>query len=102
MTETERILDQLRRANKGGAWHGPSVGETLAGVSAEMAAARPLSAAHSIWEVVLHIAAWQSAVGRRLEGDRAQLPGEEDWPPVTETSEATWGEAKNALARCAR
>ncbi|HEY3025508.1 MAG TPA: DinB family protein [Pyrinomonadaceae bacterium] len=97
MTETERILDQLKRAYKGGAWHGPSVRETLAGLSAEIAAARPISAAHSIWEVVLHIAAWQAAVGRRLGGDRAQLPTEEDWPVVIETSEAAWSEAKKAL-----
>lgn len=97
MTETERILDQLKRANKGGAWHGPSVRETLGGVPAEMAAARPVSAAHSIWEVVLHIAAWQAAVGHRLEGDRAQLPSEEDWPRVIETSEAAWSVAKKAL-----
>ena len=97
MTETERILDQLKRAYQGGAWHGPSVRETLSGVPAEMAAARPISAAHSIWEVVLHIAAWEAAVGRRLKGDRAQLPSEEDWPRVIDTSEAAWGEAKKAL-----
>ena len=97
MSETERILDQLKRAYKGGAWHGPSVQETLAGISAEMAAARPISSAHSIWEVVLHIAAWEAAVARRLEGDRAQLPSEEDWPPVIEMSEAAWSEAKQTL-----
>ena len=97
MTETERILDQLKRANKGGAWHGPSVSETLAGISAKMAAARPVSGPHSIWEVVLHIAAWQGAVGRRLKGDRAELLSEEDWPQVIEASEAAWSKAKKAL-----
>ena len=34
MTEIERILDQLKRAYEGDAWHGPSVREALAGVTA--------------------------------------------------------------------
>jgi uncharacterized damage-inducible protein DinB len=99
VTETERILDQLKRAYQGDAWHGPSVRETLAGVSAEKAAGRPVSNAHSIWELVLHIAAWKNAVRRRLEGDRAQLSEEENWPPVGATSEAAWNEVKDALDR---
>jgi uncharacterized damage-inducible protein DinB len=97
MTETERILDQLKRGYAGGAWHGPSVRETLADVSAEEATARAIPGAHSIWELALHIGAWKTAVRRRLEGDRAQLSSEEDWPPVVETSEAAWNAAKAAL-----
>jgi len=50
MTEIERILDQLKRAYEGNAWHGPSVREALNGVTPEQAAAHPLSGAHSIWE----------------------------------------------------
>ena len=38
-------------------------------------------------------------VRRRLEGDRAQLIEEENWPPITETSEAAWSEAKKQLER---
>ena len=48
MTEIERILDQLKRAYEGNAWHGPSVSEALAGVNAAQAHARPLANAHSI------------------------------------------------------
>ena len=71
MTEIERILDQLKRAYEGEAWHGPSVREALAGVSAAQAHARPLNNAHSIWELTHHIAVWENAGRRRLEGDRA-------------------------------
>ena len=99
MTETQRILDQLKRAYEGEAWHGPSVRETLEAVSAERAAAHTVPGAHSIWELVLHIAAWKAAVRRRLEGDRAQLTDEENWPPVIETNEAAWSEAKQQLDR---
>ena len=90
MTEVERIADQLKRAVNGGAWHGPSVGEILAGISAEQATSRPFNAAHSIWELALHIDAWLQGCRRRLEGDRAQLSDAEDWPAVTDTSDQAW------------
>jgi uncharacterized damage-inducible protein DinB len=97
MKECERIDDQLKRAFEGGAWHGPGVLEVLNGVTAAQAAARPVPAAHSIWELVLHIAAWEGACRRRLEGDRAQLPDEEDWPSVNDTSDAAWERTKATL-----
>ncbi|PYS87293.1 MAG: DinB family protein, partial [Acidobacteria bacterium] len=73
MTEIERILDQLKRAYEGNAWHGPSVREVLAGITAEQAHARPLPNAHSIWELVHHIAVWENVGRRRLTGDRAAI-----------------------------
>ena len=97
MNEIERINDQLKRAFEGGAWSGPSVMETLKGVNAAQAAARPIPDAHNIWELVLHIAAWNGAGRRRLEGDRAELPDEENWPPVSDTSDDAWKAAINNL-----
>jgi uncharacterized damage-inducible protein DinB len=101
MTEIERILDQLRRAFEGNAWHGPSVHEALAGVTAAQAQARPLANAHTIRELIQHIAVWEDVGRRRLEGDRAQIEisSPVDWPPADDTSEAAWEEAKAALDR---
>ena len=101
MTEIERILDQLKRAFEGNAWHGPSVREVLAGIMAAQAHARPLANAHSIWELVRHIAVWEDVGRRRLTGDRAQIEisSPEDWPPPEDTSEAAWEQAKDALNR---
>ena len=101
MTEIERILDQLKRAYEGQAWHGPSVCEVLAGVTADQAHARPLANAHSIWELVRHLAVWEDVGRRRLEGDRAQIDisSPEDWPPADDPSEAAWEQAKAALDR---
>jgi len=90
MSELKRIENQLKRAFEGGAWHGPAVTELLNGVDGKTAAAHPIAGAHSIWELVLHIAAWEGACLRRLNGDRAQLPDEEDWPAVGDTSEKSW------------
>ena len=101
MSEVERILDQLKRAYEGNAWHGPSIREVLAGVTAAQAHARPLENGHSIFELVQHIAVWEDVGRRRLTGDRAQIAisTPEDWPPPEEPSEAAWERAKAALDR---
>ena len=90
MAEVSRIADQLRRAFDGDAWYGPSLKATLKGVTAEQAAASPIADAHSIWQIALHIAAWEGAVLDRLSGKSAELPAEGDWPEIADSSEAGW------------
>ena len=97
MSEVQRIRDQFNRAFEGDAWHGPSVMAILDGVTAAQAAAHPIPGAHSIWELTLHIAAWEDACRRRLEGDPAQLADDENWRPITDTSEAAWERTKQEL-----
>ncbi len=95
--EISRIADQLKRAFEGDAWHGPAVLEVLEGVSARAAASKPVAGAHSIWELVLHIAAWDGAIRRRMEGQALQLSPEQDFPPVKDTSDAAWRSAVHSL-----
>ena len=95
--EVDRIQDQFRRAFDGEAWHGPSVLQLLDGITAQQAAAHPIPGAHSIWELTLHIAAWERACKRRLEDDPAQLTDQEDWRPINDTSEAAWESTKQHL-----
>jgi len=90
MSEAARIADQLRRAFGGEAWHGDSLFEILKGVTAAQAAARPIARAHTIWELVLHIAAWDGAVRRRLGGVAVALSARKNFPTVTDTSDAAW------------
>lgn len=98
MSQTEYLADQLERGFRGGAWQGPAVAETLAGIDAAAAAARPLAGAHSIWEIVHHLTVWNEVPRRRLDGERLQnLPAERDWPPVADVSEAAWRAALAAL-----
>jgi uncharacterized damage-inducible protein DinB len=96
-TEKDRIIDQYRRAFDGQAWHGPSLMAILDGVTAAQANAHPIPGAHSIWELVLHIKAWENACSRRLKGDRAQLSDEEDWNTITDFGEDAWSNAKEQL-----
>ncbi|PWT90973.1 MAG: hypothetical protein C5B55_08845 [Blastocatellia bacterium] len=102
MTEVERIIDQFRRAFEGEAWHGPALLSLLEGVTAEQAAAHPIPGAHSIWELVSHISAWEGACKSRLEGDRAQLSDEENFPSVTAVSESEWEKTKRQLLQTHR
>jgi uncharacterized damage-inducible protein DinB len=97
MSECARLADQIRRAFKGEAWHGDSVLKLLSGVHAKTAAARPVKNAHSIWEVVLHIAAWDDAVRRRAGGKAVELSAKKNFPPVSDTSEAAWRQALQKL-----
>jgi len=92
-SEAALIADQLRRAFDGSAWHGPAVMELLKDVDAATAAAKPLANVHSIWELALHIAAWDGAGLKRLAGERAQLKGTQNFPPVPRSTEAAWREA---------
>jgi uncharacterized damage-inducible protein DinB len=93
MNEIDRIVDQLEREHSGDPWHGSPLLSILEGVNAEQAAAKPLPAAHSIWELVLHITGWKSEVRRRLSGAPAGEPDEGDWPDVGDPTPARWSEA---------
>jgi uncharacterized damage-inducible protein DinB len=99
MTESFRIADQIRRAFEGDAWHGDSVLELVDGVNARTASAKPIQGAHSIWELFLHIAAWDDAVLRRAGGTPVQLSDEQNFPDVTDTSEAAWRGAIESVKR---
>jgi uncharacterized damage-inducible protein DinB len=97
MSEAARLSDQIRRAFEGHAWHGDSVLELLADVDAKTAAAHPIKNAHSIWELILHIAAWDDAVRRRTGGKAVRLSAKQNFPPVTDASEAAWHKAVDYL-----
>ncbi|HJU88529.1 MAG TPA: DinB family protein [Gemmatimonadaceae bacterium] len=97
MNELRRLEEQLRAAVEGSAWHGPAVLELLSDVTPEQAAARPIAGAHSIWELVLHLAGTYRLVLRRVRGDGRQLSLEEDWPAVGAVSAIDWRESVAAL-----
>jgi hypothetical protein len=97
MTESQRIVDQLRRAFSGDPWHGLPTTRLLDGLAAWEAAQRPVGGAASIWEIVLHMKAWIGEVHRRLLGGNPALPGEGDWPALGETTEDAWRDCVAAL-----
>ena len=91
MSEIRRIRGMLRSVYRGPAWHGPSISENLEGIAAPQAASHPIPGAHSIWELVHHVIAWEREVAQFLAGKpHVTMHGEDDWPPVKDTSEEAW------------
>ena len=96
--ETKRIASQLRRSYEGPAWHGPSLRELLQDVTFEQAAGKPVEGAHSVWELVHHIEAWERQALTTLEGQTyVSLTGDTDWPPVPEITADAWKDAMERL-----
>src|SRR5258708_7009018 len=97
MPQINFFLTELQHAVNGEPWHGKSLAALLRDVDATSAAAHPLPGGHSIWEIVLHLTVWTSEVARRLQGHTAQVPAEEDWPVVGDTSPAAWTRTQTAF-----
>ncbi|HZR23725.1 MAG TPA: DinB family protein [Vicinamibacterales bacterium] len=98
MTRVERLAKHIERTITGPQWHGPVLDYVLTGVTAEQAAARPIAGAHSIWELVLHIAAWAEIARARLDGRAtADPPPDVDWPPVPDASAQEWEAALHRM-----
>lgn len=99
ISEACGIADQLQRAFYGEGWHGPGLMELLDDVDAKTAAAKPLKDVHSIWELVLHVAAWDGAGLVRLGGKVCQLTGKKNFPVVPEPTQEAWREAVDEAKR---
>jgi uncharacterized damage-inducible protein DinB len=97
MSEIDRILDQMDRAFSGDAWHGPPLMHLLDGMSAEDASKHAVLGAHSVWELVHHIGAWNTIVQHRLQGETVNVTADRDWPPVWEVSDPAWRRALESL-----
>ena len=99
----EQLADHILRALAGPTWHGPALEEVLEDVGAGEAAARPIAGAHSIWELVLHAAAWARISEARLAGEAPGEPSpEEDWPPLPEPTASSWTAAVDELRQSYR
>ena len=97
MNEIANIVDETKKAYEGNAWHGPALQELLSDVSAAQASAKPVPSAHSIWEIVLHIAGWQGVATHRLKGEPIAEPLFGDWPAVKDKSPESWAAALATL-----
>jgi hypothetical protein len=96
------LLCLMDEAYEKKAWHGPNLKGAIRGLTAQMAAARPASARHSIWEIVLHAAYWKYAVRRRLRQEKRgsfSLPGSNWFKVPEEVSERDWKVAVSLLER---
>lgn len=99
MNKRDDIADRLRRTLVGPMWHGDAVNQLLHGVSAADANKRPVAGAHTIWELVLHMAAWANIARDRLSLKKQPTPTDaQDWPAVSGTSIEAWSDAQMRLS----
>lgn len=97
-SDFDALRQELHQVYDGDPWHGSSITTVLKGINAEAAARRPIPSAHTIWELVLHMAAWTREVASRVRGADAKNPPE-DWPvPRFGGGEEAWQSAKDDLA----
>ena len=89
-SELSRIAAELQRAYNGDAWHGPCLTKILKDVPHLDAKRKPIAGAHSVWELVHHLTAWNHIVRRRFLGELVKVTPEQDWPPVKDFSSAAW------------
>jgi uncharacterized damage-inducible protein DinB len=97
LIESDRatILAMLNESFAGPAWHGPSVRESLDGVTARVASSKLSSGRNSIWELVLHLAHGRHLLIERIAaatGAQFPRPIREPWWPAgpSDTSDASW------------
>lgn len=77
---TKEIADAYRAATVEGAWYGPSLAETLAKVTPELAANEAPGGTHSISALLQHLLLWNERI--RNASDSNPLPKlepEKDW-----------------------
>lgn len=103
MSEIARIARLLEQTFEGKPYYGPSVLDTLVGVTADVAASKPLWSAHRIWDLVAHLAAELNYARAVIEGTAGPwTAGETTWPAITDTSDAAWQTAVNELKKANR
>ncbi len=89
MNELQQILERYDQTLSGDAWYGDPVWKILDGIDAHCAAAQPIPGAHTIWQLVMHMAFWEDVATRRFSGP--VTPDEAgNFPPTPELSEEDW------------
>lgn len=104
MNECKRMAELYRsvyEGDNGEAWHGPALLPLLKDVTVDQVSLTPVAGAHSIVQLVLHLAYWEEIVLRRFSGELANAPlnDENDWPRNRPVSNEEWRAALLRLDR---
>ena len=83
-------VNELRKAYNGDAWHGNNISALIAMADVDQVFKHPISDAHSISEIVLHLTSWTQEVASRLMGENSREPINGDWPLPKAETYAEW------------
>jgi hypothetical protein len=108
MSELDAILQQYDDTMRGDAWYGDAVGKILDGIDARCAAAQPLPAVHSIWQLVMHMEFWETVAVQRLSRKvtpdltlnfpQTPVADEQQWKKTLERFRHSNGEFRRAIS----
>ncbi|MFC2095594.1 DinB family protein [Candidatus Bipolaricaulota bacterium] len=97
MNGVSRIQRQMKLLHLDEGWASITLRSLLVDIPVQQAFAHPISGAHSIWEIVLHLGTAQQLILDLLRGiTRPFTPGDE-WPTAEDASESAWASARQAL-----
>ncbi len=89
MTDLDQLIHQYDQTMSGGAWYGDPVWQILQAIDAQCAAAQPIAGAHTISQLVMHMAFWEQVATQRFSGPvTPDLTGNFPVPPPPD--EAAW------------
>jgi hypothetical protein len=86
MNHSEKLSIELYHSVFGDPWHGSSLEKVLENIPPDKVFLKPISSAHNIIELTLHLDAWIEEVLSRINGNISAEPLMGDWPiPVDKT-----------------
>ncbi|UKT64186.1 DinB family protein [Pedobacter mucosus] len=84
------LINEIKKAFNGDAWHGNHVMHILSAVNPESAFEHFIPNAHAIAEIALHLTSWTEEVTARLMGKSASEPVAGDWPMPNGKESKNW------------
>ncbi len=90
---TDLLLALIDEAYDHRSWHGTNLRGAIRGMTLGVAAWRPGTDRHNIWELVVHAAYWKYVVRRRLTGEQRgsfPLAGSNFWRRPTAGTATEW------------
>ncbi|RCH55042.1 hypothetical protein DJ568_11265 [Mucilaginibacter hurinus] len=90
MIKSEKLAAELRTVLSGNAWYGTPVYEMLDTIPFDIAYLRPPGGAHSIAEITMHMLNWTEEAISRMQGNKAGMPENGNWPNAGAADEQRW------------
>lgn len=97
MNRSEKLSIELFNSVFGDPWQGSPVKDIFEKISLEKAFLKPISSAHNIIELTLHLDAWTEEVLSRINGNISAEPSMGDWPTPKNKTEEYWQAVKEKL-----
>lgn len=87
MNEIARLQSLMQQTYSGNCFHGDSIAQIFTTFDVQAAAWKPDPQTHSIWQIILHMTAWQNVIRQRLTSPTlVNLNDEQNYPAPPEPS----------------